>query len=108
MPKSTCHNCGGKSYYWRWEDAFDKFGFGDGDGPVMTDTVAKILHEAGYIVDVNAWGIHNIIIDSIKHKGRELIPQGTNIGYDDPRDYLPEKIVRLLDAKLATDEEAGE
>ena len=29
--------------YWEWEDAFDKFGFEDGDGLVMTHKVAEFI-----------------------------------------------------------------
>ncbi len=33
MPITECQNCGG-SLHWHWEEAFAKFGFGDGDGQV--------------------------------------------------------------------------
>ena len=106
MPFTTCANCGG-SYAWQWEDAFDKFGFGDGGGQVMTGDVAQVLREAGYIVEPHPWGAHNIVIGSIKRNGRELIPQGVEIGYGDPREYLPKTIVRLLDEKLPADAEVA-
>lgn len=35
MPLIECDSCGG-DLYWRWEEAFDKFGFNDGDGQVKT------------------------------------------------------------------------
>ena len=34
---NTCFN----DYDWTWEEAFDKFGFNDGDGQVMTDDVVR-------------------------------------------------------------------
>jgi len=99
MPKSKCENCGGP-YYWIWEDAFDKFGFGDGDGQVETPTVADVLEEAGYVVEHDYWGLHNDVISSIKKHGVEQIPDGTDIGYDGPRKYLPAAIIKLLDEML--------
>lgn len=99
MSVTTCRCCGG-AYHWSWEDAFDKFGFDDGDGMVMTAAVAVALEDAGYVVDHDVWGIHNEVIDSIKTKdGVELIPhERIQHGYDNPRDYLPEDVVAWLDA----------
>jgi hypothetical protein len=93
MPDTTCHTCG-HDYTWTWEEAFDKFGFGDGDSQVMTEDVADVLRSAGYRVDVEPWGLHNVVVRSIR------------FGYDDPRGYLPDAIIRLLDAKLPTNGEA--
>ena len=45
MTFSTCPKCL-STIDWSWEEAFDKFGFGDGDGLVMTDTVAAALRRA--------------------------------------------------------------
>lgn len=83
---------------WTWEEAFDKFGFGDGDGIVMTDAVVGTLQAAGYAVDAHPWGCHNIVIASIKRDGIEMIPETAKVGYDYPCDYLPADIVALLDA----------
>lgn len=99
MPKSKCEICGGP-YYWIWEDAFDKFGFGDGDGQVETPTVADVLEQAGYVVDHDRWGLHNDVISSIRKDGVEQIPDDAVTGYDDPRKYLPGAIITLLDEKL--------
>ena len=98
MPNSTCKNCGGE-FLWRWEEAFDKFGFGDGDGQVMTASVVSVLEAAGYSIEY-VGTLHNTYIVSIKRDGVELFPPTTTAGYDDPRDYLPRKIVRLLDEKF--------
>jgi hypothetical protein len=103
-PISPCDGCDGK-LHWRWEEAFDKFGFGDGDGQVMTHVVASVLRAAGYVVSSEILGLHNTTIYSIKRDGIELIPEHTNVGYGDPRQYLPRKIVRLLDKKLPADGE---
>ncbi len=90
----TCH----EPHSWSWEEAFDKFGFGDGDGLVMTEHVAIALRTAGYVVMAEPWGCHNITISSIKTKsGEEQIADDIVDGYDNPREYLPKAIVELLD-----------
>ena len=99
MPNCTCQTCGG-TYHWIWEDAFDKFGFGDDDGQVETDTVVEVLEAAGYSVEHEVWGLHNNVISSVKKNGVEQIPLNATVGYDDPRQYLPAAIVTLLDEKL--------
>ncbi len=102
MAKSTCDTCGG-SLAWSWTEAFDEFGFNDGDGSVETWQVEDVLIQAEYAVTVNGWGLHNTVIASIKSDGVEQIPYGDptiRFGYDDPRAYLPAKIVNLLDNAL--------
>ena len=102
MPISECDNCGGQ-YHWTWEEAFDKFGFQDGDGQIQTWQVEDVLVSAGYEVEVMAWGMHNTIIQSIKKGEKEFLPHHNSefqLGYDDPRDYLPRKILHLLDKEL--------
>jgi hypothetical protein len=91
--------------YWTWEEAFDKFGFDDGDGLVMTYRVASALESAGYAVGYDAWGMHNTIIRSIKKDGVELIPDSAELGYDDPRQYLPADIVQHLDDTFNDEED---
>ena len=100
----TCPDCKCRRD-WCWEEAFDKFGFDDGDGVVMTDTVANALRSAGYFVRVEPWGFHNDVITSIRRDGTDQIPDCTTIGYDNPRDYLPEEIVDLLDQPFGQDAE---
>ena len=41
---------------WEWEEAFDKFGFGDGDGWNGTDSVAEFIQGKGYEVECDHWG----------------------------------------------------
>ena len=36
-------------------------------------------------------------------KGKELIPGEIDYGYDDPRDYLPKRITKLLDEALPSE-----
>lgn len=103
MPVNICENCGGE-YSWKWEEAFDKFGFSDGDGQVETHSVTYILEMAGYDTDTIQWGMHNCVIVSIKKDGKELMPKDDDsfiVGYDDPRSYLPEEIIQLLDKELS-------
>ena len=99
---TICESCAAL-HEWTWAEAFDKFGFGDGDGLVMTSAVADILIAAGYAVETAHWGLHNVIITSIKRDGVEQIPAGTRIGYDDPRGYLPADIAILLDSKVTNE-----
>jgi len=99
MVCTTCRICDGE-YHWDWADAFNKFGFGDGDGQVETHTVVDALESLGYRVDAKHWGFHNTIIESIKKGGKELIPDNVTLGYDNPRDYLPDELVTVLDEAL--------
>ncbi|MEZ5551533.1 MAG: hypothetical protein R3E82_11630 [Pseudomonadales bacterium] len=102
MPICECDNCGGE-LHWRWEEAFEKFGFMDGDGQVETWQVESVLIDAGCEVVVEGWGLHNTVIISIKQAGKEFIPHddpNVTFGYDDPRSYLPADIVALLDREL--------
>lgn len=78
-----------------------KFGFGDGANGFLTEKVADALRKAGYTVKVEPWGFHNVVIDSICKGGIELIPmQRIRFGYDEPRGYLPKKLIRLLDRQF--------
>ena len=99
MPDSQCDNCGGH-FSWRWEEAFDKFGFKDGDGQIETWQIVKALEYAGYVAEEHTWGCHNTIIVSIKKDGVEQIPSSANVGYDDPRGYLPAAIIAILDKEF--------
>jgi len=103
MPIDTCDCCGGE-LAWNWSDAFNKFGFNDGDGQVMTHVVCDALTDAGYVVQSTQWRLHNVIIVSIVCPTRcELMPANGGeyvVGYDDPRSYLPDDIIDLLDGAL--------
>lgn len=99
MPISECDHCKGE-FQWKWEDAFDKFGFMDGDGQVMTYIVRDCLEDHGYTVETTEWGLHNTVITSIQRDGIDQIYDSVTIGYDEPRDYLPEEIIKILDEEL--------
>lgn len=81
-----------------WEEAFDKFGYGDGDGPNGTQEVQDALEEIGYTSVADTWGIHNYMINDVfDSEGKSIIPEGTYVGYADPREYLPKHIIEHLD-----------
>ena len=99
---------------WSWEEAFSKWGFNDGDGIVMTDEVAKAIRELGYEVEVGAWGIHNTVITSIKHKdGFDLsgdvlsVIEYNQFAGDDIRNHLSPSLVEYLDQKFPDGMETG-
>ena len=102
-----------KITHWFWEEAFNKFGFGDGDELVYTQDIANFIEELGYKVEYNGWGVHNTIIDSIKTKDDDVIMDwesleswGLEMGYSDPREYLPKDLVKKLDEKFDEDYES--
>ena len=102
MPIEYCESCS-HPHQWEWEEAFDKFGFIDGDGLVMTYHVQEILENAGYETDSDKWGLHNVVITSIKKDGKVLMSTDNDaytVGYDAPRQYLPEEIINLLDEEV--------
>ncbi len=106
MPLTNCAICGSQ-IPWSWEDAFNKFGFGDGDGQVMTDEVVAALQQSGFDVISHRWGLHNDVIVSIRKHGTDLIPATARVGYAEPRSYLPPDIIRLLDSRFPEEEDAA-
>ena len=107
MPITECENCGGH-HSWNWEEAFAKFGFGDGDGQVETWQVEAALREGGYETQSSGLGLHNTVIVSIRKDGTELIPHARfRFGYEDPREYLLPEIIALLDKRFPGDGDTG-
>lgn len=99
MSTTTCPRCSAR-HWWSWEEAFDKFGFDDGDSLVMTPAVVAALKAAGYEAKSERWGCHNEVIVSILKDGIEQIPDDAPLGYGEPREYLPTSIVDILDEAL--------
>jgi hypothetical protein len=92
-----------------WTDAFNKFGYGDGDDTVYTPEVVSFIESQGYSVEYQEWGCHNTVIIGL---ARETTPGtfediwleagdvGYQVGYDDPRPHLPADLVAALDTKF--------
>ena len=93
---------------WFWEEAFDKFGFGDGDGLVMTGEVMDSINRAGYTVWADSPGVHNYYIIEIADTDGTVIwsdsIEGVDLGYTNPREVLPKSLVEHLDKELPSDE----
>lgn len=92
----TCPVCGGL-YEWTWEEAFDKFGYGDGDGLIMTGDIVEVLTKLGYAPECIGGGVHNEYITDLWKDGGSIIPDDVKMGYDDPRCYLPRDLIAQLD-----------
>jgi len=96
----TATNPSSKKSAWQWVEAFYKFGFDDGDGKIETGSVVSFLRAAGFKVKAFKWKPHNTIIVSIQKDAIELMPDkiaGYYIGYHDPREYLPARLIEVLD-----------
>lgn len=109
MPKFTIE--------WEWSEAFDKFGFGDGDGWNGTQLVMDVLMGAGYKVEAEGWGMHNYtIMELISPDGTPIVDYNASpavpaspveYGCDDARTWLPAEVVELLDKAFPPDESEG-
>lgn len=117
---------------WEWEEAFDKFGFGDGDNWNGTHEVVGEIESLGYECDVEHWGSHNFMIFDIKKDGKSILFPEKNdtgvdlddwlpeveqrikdrdamcegiqpLGYEHPRNYLPDDIIKHLDSVFTED-----
>lgn len=96
MPICKCALCGGPKS-WEWEEAFYHDGFDDGINS-QTEVVEAVLADAGYEVTTNDSEAARYI-DSIKTRdGIEQIACHTWRGESDPRGFLPDNIIKLLDA----------
>tara|TARA_S200002703_G_C3691366_1_gene212318 strand:+ start:105 stop:494 length:390 start_codon:yes stop_codon:yes gene_type:complete len=80
---------------WQWEEAFDKFGFGDGDGWNGTHEVEGELESLGYEVETDSWGCHNYMIMDIKKDGKSILFK--DIENRSLEDWLPEVEQRIKD-----------
>ncbi len=81
---------------WDWSDAFYKFGFQDGNGEIHTPRIAAVLAEAGHFARYAKWGGHKVVIFMMRKGGECYLP--TRAAYENPRDYLPQEVINLLDA----------
>ena len=119
---------------WKWEEAFDKFGFGDGDGWNGTNRVTDVIDAMGYWTEPDGWGCHNYMIMDIKKSKdsdesilfnpdangvlddwkpevlQRILDRGYKkveaLGYMPPRAYLPDDILARLDEVFDDEYEA--
>lgn len=82
---------------WHWEEAFEKFGFGDGDSWNGTHEVEGEIESLGYTCETDSWRCHNHMIFDIKKDGKSILfPEKNDIGMD-LDDWLPEVAQRIKD-----------
>ena len=84
-----------------WLDAFDKFGFDDGEeNKGQTEEIADFLADNKYYAQLNASGGHNTYIFQIyDSEGERAYPNekaGSRYG---KRNMFPPKLLKLLDGK---------
>ena len=85
---------------WEWEEAFSKFGFGDGDGWNGTHEVEGEIESLGYEVVTDTWGCHNYMIFDIKKDGKSILFPEPNLIGSNLDDWLPEVEQRIKDRVL--------
>lgn len=94
------------SYDWSWTEAFNKYGFNEGETDTYTFEVSDFLADLGYIIETTS-GIHNTYISSLRSPtGVELLAVNKfNVGIDDAEEQLPDVLVDALNQKFgpATD-----
>ena len=84
---------------WSWEEAFDKFGFDDGDSWNGTGEVELWFEtKLGWTSESHTWGCHNYMIFLLKDWKTEKEYEFD--GYKDPRDILPKNIIKKLDKQF--------
>ena len=85
---------------WEWEEAFSKFGFGDGDGWNGTHEVVGEIESLGYECETENWGCHNYMIFDIKKDGKSILFPEPNLIGSNLDDWLPEVEQRIKDRVL--------
>jgi hypothetical protein len=99
-----------------WCESFYKFGHDDGEDCMHTAQVVRALREAGYHAMLNDGGVHNTVIDEVGYRMADgsvqtvfadNVPEGTQVGYSDPREALPADIVSFLDNSFGIGEFFG-
>ena len=82
---------------WDWTEAFQKYGFGDGEDTVHTQEVVEFLESLGYQCEP-VGGMHNYFMYNLERGDTEWHPPDD---FDhNPREWLPPDLVALLDAKF--------
>lgn len=87
-----------------WADAFNKYGYDEGDGVVHTQRIVEFLESKGYQAEYEPWGHYNtLIVELIDPNGKLVIRVGEGkyqLGFDDPHRYLPAKLIEMLDEEF--------
>ena len=72
-----------------WDEAFSKFGFGDGRNGDLTDVVAEFIESLGYKVGITTTGAHNdyihIILDKDEDMERTIYNKGDDLSKLEPK-----------------------
>ena len=82
---------------WQWEEAFQRYGFDDGNGWNGTDHVAEALGDLGYECE-HLYGSHNHYILTLTKGGQVIENEG-----DEPKEFLPKRVVDFLDQRFNQD-----
>jgi hypothetical protein len=86
-----------------WEDSFGRLHEGcesDGSPCDLTNEVVCFLSGLGYETTCDWWGWHKFI-SGLALGGRDLLAD-IEVGYDDPREYLPAELIAALDERFAS------
>ncbi len=105
-------------YVGRWEDAFLYNGFENGKYRFLTPAILQRITRHGFLIKCNYHDKKNLvskntnyIIEEMHWKGISCIPEKdingntVNVGYTDPRLYLPDIIQKLFDEEFGYDKE---
>lgn len=86
---------------WEWEEAFDPYGFGDGDSWNGTGLVQSAIERLGYQTEADG-GMHNFCIHHLT-KGEERWELVGHDGVEELRRLLPPDVVTTLDREFNAD-----
>lgn len=85
-----------QTYAWQWEEAFQKFGFRDGDDPQHNKEVGDFLKDFGYSYHTSS-GIHNGFICALAHNGVRVELPEDDEDVVDIRAMFPKDVLAALD-----------
>lgn len=97
MRTCTCPTCS-TAHRWQWEEAFLRDGFFRGEDS-HTATVAVFLSSQGYDLTINDHFEGNPFIARIFKGTKQFMSPSDSPGETEPRDYLPDHIIQLLDTE---------
>ena len=86
-------------YRINWTDAFNKFGFDNGNR-TQTDEVGGYIESLDMEVAFWDYEYYNSVIAHIYHPAlKQIVPQRARPGFSNPRDWLPPWLLELLDTR---------